>query len=283
MKSLVTSCLIAICTAIPACCQARLDNWETQAIAVDSLFRSIDTQSQPGCSVGIIYGGRFIHRGNYGAANLEYGIPLSSKSVFRIGSVSKQFTAIAILLLEEQGKLSLDADVHEYLPDLINYQSPVTLRHMLWHTSGMAEYMDANITAFKNVKGEPFRWGNEDYLTTSEFMAILSQLPLHSPPNQKFRYSNSAYFLLSQVIKAVSGQSLREFAQDNIFEPLKMETSSFNDNVNRVITNRATGLGHQKMASTKYFKQTLPGLVMVASIPQSTILSCGTKTTTTIA
>lgn len=257
MKSLVTSCLIAICTAIPACYQVKPDNWETQAIAVDSLFSSIDTQSQPGCSVGIIYRGRFIHRGNYGTANLEYGIPLSSRSVFRIGSVSKQFTAIAILLLEEQGKLSLDADVHEYLPGLINYQSPVTLRHMLWHTSGMAEYTDADITAFKNVNGEPFRWGNEDYLSTSEFMAILSQLPLDSPPNQKFRYSNSAYFLLSQVVEAVSGQSLRQFAQENIFEPLKMETSSFNDNVNRVITDRATGYRPSEKGKYEIFETNL--------------------------
>jgi CubicO group peptidase (beta-lactamase class C family) len=121
---------------------------------------------------------------------------------------------------------------------------------MLWHTSGMAEYTDADLTTFTNVKGEPFRWGNEDYLTTSEFMAILSQLPLHSPPNQKFRYSNSAYFLLSQVIMAISGQSLREFAQENIFEPLKMETSSVNDNVNRVIPDRATG--YQLSENGKY-------------------------------
>ncbi len=227
-----------------------IDDWALQGQQVDALFKGVDSQRQPGCSVGVIKDGVFIHRGNYGAANLEYKIPLSSDSVFRMGSVSKQFTAAAIVLLAEQGKLSLDADVHEYLPDLMDYGYPVTIRQMLWHTSGMSDYEGDGLLMFHSAAGGPFRWGNKDYLTIAEFRQLLSQAPLHSPPDTEYRYSNSAYFLLSQVVEEVSGQTLHDFAAANIFGPLKMSASSFYDDVNRLVPQRASG--YSKTESGEY-------------------------------
>ena len=232
-QSIAVSILAAAVLALAGCNNnTETDTWLQQGQQVDALFADIDVLHQPGCSVGVIRNGEFIHRGNYGAANLEYNIPLSSKSIFRMGSVSKQFTAAAIVLLAEQGKLSLDADVHEYLPDLMDYGYPVTLRQMLWHTSGMADYEGDGIAIFVNMFGEAFRWGDEDYMTIPEFRQLLAQVPLRTVPDTEFYYSNSAYFLLSQVVEEVSGESLSEFAAANIFGPLQMTASSFYDDVN---------------------------------------------------
>jgi CubicO group peptidase (beta-lactamase class C family) len=208
---------------------------------VDALFADVDPQRQPGCSAGVIHRGEFLHRAGYGAASLDYGVPLSSHSVFRIASISKQFTAMAILLLEEEGRLSLDDDVRKHLPQLVDYGHRVTLRQMLLHTSGMSDYEGDESVVFANMQGEKFRWGNEDYLTVSEFLGRLATVPLRTPPETEYRYSNSAYFLLGQVVEAASGESLHDYAQRRIFEPLQMRQTLFNDNANRVIPNRATG------------------------------------------
>lgn len=231
-------------------CTKPVSQPDAESLRVDALFAEVDPQRQPGCSTGVIHGGEFLQRAGYGAASLDYGVPLSSHSVFRLGSVSKQFTAMAILLLEEEGKLSLDDDVHEYLPQLVDYGYPVTLRQMLQHTSGMSDYEGDELTVFANMNGEKFRWGNEDYLTVPEFLERLATVPLRTPPGTEYRYSNSAYFLLSQVVEAASGESLHEYAKRRIFQPLQMQQTLFNDNAYRVIPDRATG--YQKNADGEY-------------------------------
>ena len=231
-------------------CTKPVSQPDAESLRVDALFAEVDPQRQPGCSAGVIHRGEFLHRAGYGAASLDYGVPLSSHSVFRVGSVSKQFTAMAILLLEEEGKLSLDDDVHTYLPQLVDYGHPVTLRQMLFHTSGMSDYEGDEIAVFANMQGEKFRWGNEDYLTVPEFLERLATVPLRTPPETEYRYSNSAYFLLSQVVEAASGESLHEYAKRRIFEPLQMQQTLFNDNAHRVIPDRATG--YQMNADGEY-------------------------------
>jgi len=216
---------------------------------VDALFAPYAGEDRPGCAVGVIRDGQFVFTGAYGMASLEYGVPLGSESVFRIASVSKQFTAMAVAILSERGQLSLDADVHSYLPDLMDFGHPVTIRQMLQHASGMADYGDSP-ELYLNASGEEFRWGDEDYLSTREFLDRVLRTPLAAKPGTEFRYSNFAYFLLGQVVGRVSGMSLREFAQDNIFGPLSMGASSFNDSVDRVVKNVATG--YRKGADGQY-------------------------------
>jgi len=205
---------------------------------IDAVFAGIDDDRQPGCAAGVIHNGEYIHKAGYGLANLEYDIPISSRSVFRTGSVSKQFTAMAIAILAERGELDLDADVHEYLPDLSSYGHKVTVRQMVHHIAGMGDYDHA---VFTNADGSEFRFGNEDYWTIAEFYKVVARANLVHEPGSQFQYSNLGYFLLSQVVESASGKTLNQFAAAEIFGRLEMTDSLFNDNVNRPVTNRADG------------------------------------------
>ncbi len=212
---------------------------DTFSSRVDAIFAEFDSADVPGCAVGVIRGGTYIHAKGYGSANLEHGIPISRDSIFRIGSVSKQFTAAAIAILATRGELVLDAEVHTYLPDLRKYDDPVTLRQMVHHISGMGEYEGE--TTYELRDGKSFRFGNEDYWTIQEFYQQVTEQPLVLKPGERFEYSNIAYFLLSQVVERVSGKTLRRFADEEIFGPLKMEATFFNDNVDGIVPNRADG------------------------------------------
>lgn len=205
---------------------------------VDAVFQDIDTESEPGCVAGVIQDGRYIHKAGYGLANLDHGIPLDATSVFRIGSVSKQFTAASVAILAVQGQLDLDADVHTFLPDLVEYGHEVTLRHMIHHVAGMGDY---DHPVFREADGSHFRFGNEDYWTIEEFYERVAAADLIHAPGQRFEYSNLGYFLLGQVVERVSGVSLRDFAQREIFTPLGMKSTFFNDDVNQVVPRRAYG------------------------------------------
>lgn len=206
--------------------------------AIDAVFGSIEDDSQPGCAAGVIHDGEYIHKAGYGMANLEHDIAISSTSVFRTGSVSKQFTAMAIAILAQRGELDLDVDVHEYLPDLREYGHKVTIRQMLHHLAGMGDY-DPEL--FRKADGSEFRFGNEDYWTISEFYDAVTRVPLILTPGEKWQYSNLGYFLLAQVVERVTGKTLREFAAVEIFGPLRMQASFFNDNVNQPVPQRADG------------------------------------------
>ncbi|WP_435213817.1 serine hydrolase domain-containing protein [Luminiphilus sp. nBUS_16] len=206
---------------------------------VDAIFADYNAAGVPGCAIGVIQNGAYIHAKGYGSANLEHGIPIGSNSVFRIGSVSKQFTAAAVAILADRGVLSLDADIHQYLPDLKEYNAKVTVRQMIHHLSGMGDYEMTG--AYEIAPGKAFRFGNEDYWTIEEFYQRVRKQPLASTPMQHFEYSNVAYFLLSQVIDQVSGLSLRAFAEKELFGPLNMTATFFNDNVNGVVPHRADG------------------------------------------
>ncbi|MCK5747055.1 MAG: beta-lactamase family protein, partial [Oricola sp.] len=206
---------------------------------VDALFAEFEGE-RPGCAAGVIEGGKYIHAKGYGMANLEYDEPITPDSVFRMGSISKQFTAAAIAILVARGDVQLDADVHAYLPELRDYGAPVTIRQMIHHLSGMGDY-ETDVNKFEVRPGQPFRWGNEDYWTIEEFYAEVAKQPLLHLPGEQFEYSNLAYFLLSQVVERASGKTLSAFAEAEIFAPLGMEESFFNDNVNQVVKKRVSG------------------------------------------
>jgi len=208
---------------------------------VDALFaaKSID-DTTPGCAVGVIESGQWVLRKSFGMANLEHDIPITNTSIFRTGSLSKQFTAAAIALLAEEGRLDLDADIHDYLPDLANYGHKVTTRQMIHHVSGIPDY-EEGLPALKTADGKDLRLDNRDYLTIAEFYERAKTIPLFAPPETEFAYSNTAYFLLSQIVQAVSGQSLRAYGDANIFTKLGMDDSFFNDEVNDVVKNRVDG------------------------------------------
>jgi len=200
---------------------------------VDAVFARFDRADSPGCALGIYRNDRMVYARGYGSANLELGVPISPATVFDIGSTSKQFTAMSILLLARDGKLALDDDVRRYVPELPAYPTPVTIRHLLHHTSGVRDYL-----TLMELAGERF----ENVSTDADALDLLArQRALDFSPGSEWEYSNSGFFLLSIIVKRVSGQSLRQFAQAHIFDPLGMTHSHFHDDHQMIIPNRATG------------------------------------------
>lgn len=230
------SSLVCACGALLAGALLVVDAYaqeEGLEARVDSVFAEYDNTRSPGCVLGVIRDGRFVFRRGYGMANLEHGIPNSPSTVFRIGSTSKQFTAAAIVLLAAQGKLSLDDDIRRFLPETRDYGTTVTIRHLLHHTSGVRDYL-----MLMNLAGRR----GDDWYTDDEVVSIIArQRELNFEPGEQFLYSNSGYFLLSQIVKRASGLSLREYAAQRLFGPLGMEHTHFHDDHARIVPNRASG------------------------------------------
>lgn len=232
---LLTLTLISPLSAQVSSTDAKTQSEETEPKVqrVDSVFAAFDNTRSPGCAVGVQQGGKTVLARGYGMANLEHGVPISPSTVFRVGSVSKQFTAAAVLLLEQDGALSLDDHVGEWVPRLPEHDPPITLRQLLHHTSGVRDYL-----LLMTLSGKR----NQDYFTDEEVLQMISrQQDLNFQPGTEFLYSNSGYFLLGKVVEEASGQSLRAFARDRIFEPLGMEHSHFHDRPNHLVPGRATG------------------------------------------
>lgn len=204
---------------------------------VDALFAEMDRPDRPGCVAGVTRDGAFVHKGAYGMASLEWGIPLDSGTALRIASVSKQFTAAAVRLLADAGAIDLEADLRDYLPDLA-FDAPVPVRAVLGHVGGIGDYDQLDL---QSAAGGPFRFGNEDYLTADELFDAVAALPLEYAPQTRFLYSNLGYFLLGRLVEARSGQSLRAYAAAHLFGPLGMTHTVFADDLTAIIPRRATG------------------------------------------
>ncbi len=166
----------------------------------------------------------------YGSANLEWNIPNSPTTKFRIGSITKQFTAAAVLLLEDQGKLKIEEPIKKYLPDSPAAWDDITIFHVLTHTSGIPSI--TNLPEFRKL--EPFP------LTPDENLSYVRDKPLEFTPGERMNYSNSGYVLLGVLIEKVSGQTYQEYIQENIFSPLGMKDSGYDSNSD-VIPQRASG------------------------------------------
>ena len=202
-------------------------------VKVDEIFESWNKTNSPGCALAIIKDGEFLYKRGYGMGDLEHDIPISSNTVFYAGSVSKQFVAMSLLLLEEEGKLSLDDNIHKYLPEFPEYTKPITIRQLIHHTSGIRDYL-----LLWYIAGEDYL----DYMSEEEVYKLLcSQKELDFTPGERHAYSNSGYFLSSLIIRKASSKSLREYAEENIFKPLGMKNSIFNDSNRNIIKNRAFG------------------------------------------
>jgi len=206
---------------------------ESLTARVDKLFAQWDKPDSPGCALGIIKDGQLIYKRGYGMANLDYNIPISPQSVFDIESITKQFTGMSILLLVKQGKLSLDDEIQKYLPEVPRYQSPITIRHLIHHTSGIRNYIE--LAELAGMRGENVHLTEEDFLGL-----VARQKELNFKPGEEYLYSNSGYFLLGLIVKRVSGKSLPKFAEENIFKPLGMNNTQFVDDRTLVVKNRAS-------------------------------------------
>jgi CubicO group peptidase (beta-lactamase class C family) len=219
---------------------------------VDKLFSQWDKPDSPGCALGVIKDGKFVYKRGYGSANLDYNVPLTSESVFYIASTSKQFTAASILLLVRRGVISLDNDIRKYFPELPRYEAPITVNHLVHHTSGVRDYLELMGMAGRKMD-EPF--GNEEAVEL-----IARQKGLNFKPGEKFLYSNSNYVLMAEIVRRASGKSLREFADENIFRPLGMANTHFNDDRAAVVKNRVVSYAPINGGRFRQFVKTIEAM-----------------------
>lgn len=198
---------------------------------VNQLFAPWDNDDTPGLAFAVVRDDRIIMKGAYGMANLEYDIPLTTKTHFQVASLSKQFTAYAILLLAHEGHLTLDDDIRDYLPSVPDFGEVITIRHALTHTSGLREQFDLLAIA---------GYRSDDPVSNNDVLRLVSrQKELNFTPGSRFSYCNTGYTLLAEIIRVVSGSSFSDFTKEWIFEPLEMDDSFFYDDHEAIIKNRA--------------------------------------------
>lgn len=205
---------------------------------VDQIFSAYAKSGAPGCSVGVVRDGNFIYKKSFGEASIELGVPITSKSVFYLASVSKQFTSASVVLAADKGYLSLDDDVHKYIPELPDYGHPVTLRQMANHTAGFRDYFALLFLAGR----DPAQISS----SAEVFDLIKRQRALNFVPGDEYSYSNSNYFLLAEVIKRATKKSLAEFASENIFQPLGMKNTRYFDDHTLIVPNRVAAYDEAK-------------------------------------
>ena len=201
-------------------------------LQVDRIFTPWSSVSSPGCAVAVSKDGLTIFSRGYGMADLEHDVPNTAETIFEGGSLSKQFTAAAIMLLVMDGKLSLDDDVRDYMPEVPDYGTKVTLRHMMTHTSGLRDW-----GSVAQISG----WGRgERSHDHSDVIDIVSrQSALNFEPGHEYSYSNTGYNLLAIIVGRVSGMSFAEFSKKRIFEPLGLEHTQWRDDYRRIIKGRS--------------------------------------------
>jgi CubicO group peptidase (beta-lactamase class C family) len=228
------------------------------AAAVDEVFSDYTKAGSPGCAVAVYRDGRISYTKGYGLANIEEDVPITPQTVFDIGSTSKQFTAASILLLEKEGKLSVNDEVRKYIPELPDYGQKISVLNLLNHTSGLRDYLTLMELAGINT----------DSVTTDEdaLQIIVRQKALNFAPGSDWLYSNTGYFLLSIIVKRVSGKTLREFSAENIFSPLGMTHTQYRDDHAALIANRAAAYDPREnkggyTLDVSYFEQTGDGAV----------------------
>jgi CubicO group peptidase (beta-lactamase class C family) len=232
IRSSVTG-FLTLLLVLAATSPALLAADETTA-KVDKLFASWDKTTSPGMALAVVKDGKIVYERGYGMAKLEDGLVNTPDKVFDIGSVSKQFTAACVAMLVREGKVRVEDDIRKYLPEMPAYEKPVTVDHLLHHTSGIRDY-----NALLSLAG--FRPESDSPTVEESVEIIRRQKKLNYTPGEEYSYTNSGFFLLSQIVERVSGKSLNAFAQERIFKPLGMTKTLFQEDHTQIIKDRATG------------------------------------------
>lgn len=222
---------------------------------IDQIFAQY-TRSTPGCAVGLAKDGRTLYTQGYGSANLEYGVPLTDSTVLESGSVAKQFTASALVLLAQEGKLSLDDDIHKYLPEVPDFGGQrITIRNLLTHTSGLRDQW-----GLLGIEG--LGPGTQVHTPMTTLDLVEHQKVLNFPPGSEYLYSNTGYALAGLIVQRVSGKSLDEFTRERLFQPLGMRHTEWRADFTRVVPNRATAYSG---SADRGFHQDMPFTNMIGN------------------
>ncbi len=229
MRTLLFALTVAVCV--------QGQTAKSKVTEVDHIFAAFNTHT-PGCAVGVSEHGTVALRAGYGMADLERGVPVNTDTVFESGSVAKQFTAMAILLLAQQGKISLDDPMRKYLPELPDYGASLTIRHVLSHVSGLREWRP--IATFAGTPEGTYVLDNHDLLRMAS-----KQRALNFDPGTAYSYTNTGFNIATILIERAlnNGKTFQEFTRETIFEPLKMTHTRWRDDFRAVVPNRALAYG----------------------------------------
>ncbi len=245
--------LLALAVPCVICAQAvgtEKPNPVQMAQDIEALLDTRFPADKPGAAIIVLREGKPIYKSARGMANLELQVPMTADMVFRIGSITKQFTAAAVMMLVEQGKISLTDEITKFLPDYPTQGTTITVEHLLTHTSGIRSYTDMPGWMVNKIVNP---------MTVNELIDGFKNEPMDFKPGEQFRYNNSGYILLGAIIEKASGQSYAEFIQDNIFYPLQMKNSFYGDH-EAIIENRAAGYDGSidEPQNAKYLSMTQP-------------------------
>jgi CubicO group peptidase (beta-lactamase class C family) len=210
---------------------SKAQSWQDTVALIDKIFNRY-TDTNPGAQLAISRNGQVIYSSAHGMADLEHNIPITKTTKIEAGSVSKQFTAACILLLEQQGKLSLSDDIRKYVPEVPDYGNTITIRHLMNHVSGIKDW-----GSIAELGGWPR--GTRAYANSDALHIISLQKTLNNKPGDEYIYSNSGYNLLAIIVQRVSGSSLAVFSKKYLFEPAGMVNTEWRDDYQRVVRNRA--------------------------------------------
>lgn len=240
--------VLSICQVVsPGSLNMQQGKEDSLEIKIDTMIARMGLSSTtPGGVVGIIKDGRFIFKKAYGLANFETKEPNKTSTLFNLASVSKQFTAAAILKLANEKKLNLNDDIRKYLTDFPDYGYTITIDNLIHHTCGIRSFDVLELMA-----GTLF---NENETQESVYKLIINQDALNFKPGDEYMYTNSGYILLANIVEKISGKKFSKFIEEDIFMPSGMKCSSIFDNPDRIINNRANG--HSRGGEEK-FKTTL--------------------------
>jgi CubicO group peptidase (beta-lactamase class C family) len=223
------ACLVLLLIAQPVAAQ-RLTPPPDARATIDKHFERF--AGRPGCAIGAAIDGEAVLAAGYGVADMEHNIPITAETVFEPGSVSKQFTAAAVLLLAQQGKLSLDDSLRQYIPEVPDYGTPITIRHLIHHTSGLRDW--GSVAAIGGWPRGTVARNHDDVLEI-----VQRQQTLNYPPGAEYSYTNTGYNLMAILVARVTGSSFADYTREQIFTPLGMSSSSWRDDFRRIVPNRA--------------------------------------------
>ena len=246
MKTFKLILLFIFAGASPAFAQTA---FKQLIVDFDKLLTEQFKPSESGCAALVAQKGQVLYKKAFGMADIELNVPMQSDMVFRIGSITKQFTAVCILQLMEQGKLGLQDEITKFIPDYPTQAHKITIEHLLTHTSGIMSY-----TGMKN-----FQDIIRKDMKPEEIIDFFKNQPMEFAPGSKWNYSNSGYFLLGYIIEKVSGKTYPQYLEENIFKPLGM-TNSFYGSNNKIIRNRASGYqpGNEGTVNADIMSMTIP-------------------------
>jgi CubicO group peptidase (beta-lactamase class C family) len=238
---------------------------DARALRADSVFQRFDRTDSPGCALGVYQDGKVLYARGYGMASLEHGVALSPRSVLDVGSISKQFTAMSILMLQKEGKLSLDDPIRKYIPEMPAYADKITLRRALSQTSGLRD-----LYTMMGQTGRTFAGDTIDALRV-----ITHSAEPNYEPGARYLYTNSGWVLAAQIVYRLTGKTLAQFAEERLFEPLGMRDTRYLADVTTIIPNGAEGYAPRPGGGFRVARSTYDGAIVGAGAVHTTVEDFG--------